>query len=41
VGTTRSGVLGLVIVVFTLAADFFFVIPAAGTVTAVHFGWSS
>jgi hypothetical protein len=38
VGTTRSGVVGLVALVLTLAAAFFFVFPAAGIVAAVDFG---
>jgi hypothetical protein len=34
-GTTTSGVLGLAVAVFTLAAAFFFDFPAAGLVTTV------
>ena len=37
-GTTRSGVVGLVAVVLTLAAAFFFDLPVAGLVAAVDFG---
>jgi hypothetical protein len=38
VGTTKSGTVGLAVAVFTLAAAFFFVFPAAGLVAAVDFG---
>jgi hypothetical protein len=40
VSTTRSGVVGLKVAVFTLAAAFFLVFPAAGIVAAVDFGLS-
>jgi len=38
VRTTRSGVVGLAAVVFTLAASFLFDFPAAGLVAAVDLG---
>ena len=37
-GTTRSGVVGLVATVLTLTAAMFFDFPAAGLVAAVDFG---
>jgi hypothetical protein len=39
--TTKSGVLGLMAAVLTLALAFFFVFPAAGLVAAVDFGLGS
>jgi len=38
VGTTRSGVVGLAAAILTLAAAFFLVFPAAGSVAAVDLG---
>jgi hypothetical protein len=38
VGTTRSGVMGFVVEVLTLAAAFFFGSPAAGLGAAVELG---
>jgi hypothetical protein len=38
VGTTRSGVVGLVLAVLTNTAAFLFVSPAAGLMAAVNFG---
>ena len=38
-GTTSSGVEGLAVAVWTLAAAFFFAFPAAGLVAAADFGF--